>query len=248
MARGEQARRLNVFWQVCTMQPFQFSLRRLFLYTFIVAISLSAVVGIGQLLTGYDRDFRVLLTAFNVAMSSVLSLACGAALEARRGRIIPIAGIVLTLASGGMILFMTWATPRGDAEWYFKTMGTCSIFAIALSHISLLSIAQLAPRYNWALPLAKISILGVASIVTFAIYFGERLFHTANLWRWIAVAAIIDAATSVLIPIFHLLSRSELRAHAAPAAANTQAIDDEITRLESRLAELRRLRAETVTR
>jgi hypothetical protein len=224
------------------MQPFQFSLRRLFLYTFIVAISLSAVVGIGQLLTGYDRDFRVLLTAFTVAMGSVLSLSCGAALEAKRARVVPCLGIALALVSSLMLLFMIWAEPRGNSDTFVQTELVLSTFAIAFSHISLLSIARVGAKYAWSLPIAVISILAVASLVTVGIVFGEHAFHTRNLWRWVAVAAIIDAAMSVLIPIFHLLSRSELREPVAPAATSTQAIDDEIASLEARLAELRALR------
>ncbi len=60
--------------------------------------------------------------------------------------------------------------------------------------------------------------------------------------RWIAVTAIIDAMMSLLIPIFHLLSRTELRDQIAGTTSSLNDIDDEIARLEERLAELRRLR------
>jgi hypothetical protein len=60
----------------------------------------------------------------------------------------------------------------------------------------------------------------------------------------IAVAAIFDAAMSVLIPIFHLLSYREMKALDSGVEPRIEAIDAEIAHLEGRLADLRQLRME----
>jgi hypothetical protein len=57
--------------------------------------------------------------------------------------------------------------------------------------------------------------------------------------RYIAVAAIIDAAMSVLIPVFHLLSRGEMKALNSGVELTLADIDAEIAQLESRLFKLR---------
>ena len=59
----------------------------------------------------------------------------------------------------------------------------------------------------------------------------------------LGVAAIVDAAMTILVPLFHRLSRSEL----APMSdsmpiVETEAIDAEITTLKERIAELERIK------
>jgi len=218
----------------------QFTLRRLFLYVHIAAVACSAFIGIGQILTGNDDDFRVLLTAVVIALASICGLACGAAWESKRARVFPLGGMALTLIGAVCLLLMIWVPrPLHSPEWFLKTTAIVCIYAVALSHISLLCIARLAPRYTWARLVAIIAILAVATSVSAMV-----IAENADEWvlRWIAVAAIIDAAMSVLIPIFHLLSRKEVCRMLPDATPSPAEIDEEITRLEQRLAELRRLR------
>jgi len=217
---------------------FQFSLRRLFLYVHVVAVACSAFVGIGQILTGSDDDFRVLLTAITVALASVCGLACGAALESkRRPWIIPGAGLALTLVAALLVIVLIWSQPAGGGETLIRVTAITAVFAVACTHVSLLFIARLAQRFKWALILAVFSIFAVAILISWPILVDDS--PSDWLIRWIAVAAIGDATMSVLVPVFHVLSRSEYRATSAP---NPAEIDAEIARLEQRLVELRTLR------
>ena len=145
----------------------QFSLRRLFLYVHIVSVTCSAVVGIGQILTGHDRDFRVLLTAVTIALASVCGLGCCAALESKRARIVPIAGLVLTLIGATLIIAMIWSSLQDweNAAWLV------SVYAVACAHVSLLSIARLASRYSWAFVVAVAAIFTVATLISWLIVF-----------------------------------------------------------------------------
>lgn len=219
----------------------QFTLRRLFLYVHIVAVACSAFVGIGQILTGNDRDFRILLTTVVIALASICGLGCGAALESKRARIFPICGMVLTLLGVICLLVMIWGPRHNNPpEWFLKFTAIVCIYAVALSHIALLSIARLAPRYTWAFLVGILAILAVATSISALIAVDD----SPSEWvlRWIAVAAIIDAMMSVLIPIFHLLSRREINGKDGDCPPSVAAIDDEIAQLEQRLAELHKLR------
>lgn len=221
--------------------PYQFTLRRLFLYVHIVAVACSAFVGIGQILTGNDRDFRILLTTVVIALASICGLGCGAALESKRARIFPICGITLTLLGAICLLVLIWGPHHNNPpEWFLKLTAIACIYAVALSHIALLSIARLATRYTWAFLVGILAILAVATSISALIVVDE----SPSEWglRWIAVAAIIDAMMSVLIPIFHLLSRKEVHGKGQDTTPSLAAIDDEIARLEQRLAALRKLR------
>jgi hypothetical protein len=66
-----------------------------------------------------------------------------------------------------------------------------------------------------------------------------------GMFQLLGVAAIVDAAMTILVPIFHRLSRSDL----APmsdgiATVETEDIDAEIAKLKERIAELERKHAE----
>jgi hypothetical protein len=63
-------------------------------------------------------------------------------------------------------------------------------------------------------------------------------------FRVLGVAAILDAAITILIPVFHRLSRSDLAATSGPILSE---VEHEIRQLELRLAELHQLKASLET-
>jgi len=232
------------------LNAYQFSLRQLFLWMHIVAVACSAFAGVGQILVGYNNDFRVLFTAVTIALASVCALGCGSALEGKRATIIPVAGLVLTLLGTLMLLYLIWLERplQLSMQWYYCWMTIVCINAVACSHISLLSIARLSQRFRWASFLGLISILTVASLLSGLFISPNLQEFSPEFWRGffriMAVAAIFDAAMSVLIPIFHLLSHREMKALDSGVEPRLEAIDTEISQLESRLAKLRQLRME----
>jgi hypothetical protein len=224
---------------------YQFSLRQLFLWMHIVAVACSAFAGVGQILAGNYNEFRVLFTALTIALASVCALGCGAALEGKRAMIFPVAGLVLTLLGTLMLLYLIWLEPtRGPMVEFWGWTTVICIMAVACSHISLLSIARLSKRFRWAILLAVFSILTVASFVSLFVLSPQLRESWSGFFRIIAVAAIFDAAMSVLIPIFHLLSYREMKALDSGVEPRLESIDAEIAQLESRLATLRQLRIE----
>jgi hypothetical protein len=224
---------------------YQFSLRQLFLWMHIVAVACSAFAGVGQILFDNYQEFRVLFTAVTIALASVSALGCGAALEGKRAMIFPVAGLVLTLLGTLMLLYLIWREPtRGPIVEFLRWTTVICIMAAACSHISLLSIARLSKRFRWAILLAVFSILTVASLMSFFVMWPQLMESWSGSLTTLAVAAIFDAAMSVLIPIFHLLSYREMKALDSGVEPRLESIDAEIAQLESRLATLRQLRIE----
>jgi hypothetical protein len=102
--------------------------------------------------------------------------------------------------------------------------------------------ARLANWFQWSLLVAYVSIFGVAAIIALMIL-GSDSTGSEGIFRLLGVAAIIDGAFTILIPIFHWLSRGEFAARAPGSPATSLAdIDAEIARLRARLAELERHR------
>lgn len=67
-------------------------------------------------------------------------------------------------------------------------------------------------------------------------------FHVSDVvLRWTVVAAIVDATMTILIPVFHLLSRKQFSAGTADAPLSPNNVNAEIARIAAQLAELQAL-------
>jgi hypothetical protein len=222
-----------------------FSVTRAFLFTLIGSVGLGAVVGIITILAGHFGWFegRVLLTTATIAAASMCGLACGAYWATGRGRLIPAAGIVLSFLAASLVLVGMWG--EYNSEFYWKSAASCSVFAVALGHLALLSMARLAGWFRWSLVAAHAIILLVAGLIVVMILAEPR---GEGIFRLLAVAAILDAAVTLLVPIFHRLSRPEFPSETEPhddeghAELGLAVLDAEIAELKDRLAGLEQRR------
>jgi hypothetical protein len=230
--------------QVAIHKPAPLILKRTFLVALVISVILASLLGVSAVLFGGFGwlEFRVVLTAVVVSLSSLCGLSCGAALavEGREKRIVPWAGVILTTVAGAMFIVGAWS--EIDMGLYWQIAATSAVFAIACAHLSLLSLARLAPSFQWSLVAAHVVILGVAAMIALIIFSGLQMNF---MFRWLAVAGIVDAAISILIPIFQKLSRPEIASSDYdPPDGNHAAIDAEIGRLEKQIAEFRRMKGE----
>ena len=208
--------------------------KKLFLYLFLASIGASALVGIAILIFGNfgELEIRVLLTALTVTVTSILGLACGAFLETRRGRAIPVAGIILALVSGVMWMFVIWLEGnRGDT--FVRSLMSITVVSAACAHLSLLSLAKLERRFAWVRIAAHAAVWPLAAVLLFLIWDSEWMGEEIS-GRVTGVLSILVGVVTVITPIFHWLSRAE------PTAS---AIDAEIESLRAKIKELELKRA-----
>jgi hypothetical protein len=211
-------------------------LNRWFLRIFIASIVATALLGAAAIASpqsGWLADAKVLLTTATIAAASVCGLACGGCLS-RGHKVLPIAGLVLTTLSACLILIGLW--PEIESEAYWKLTASMSFFAIACAHLSMLFMADLAGSYRWAYLIAFQLILGLAALMAAGVIF-EVLFSNENYIRFTGVVSVLVAAITLLIPVFHFLSRdvvAQARAEADPLFA----VEEEIARTKKRLMEL----------
>jgi hypothetical protein len=222
-----------------------FPVKKAFLYALVGSVALSAILGILAILSGDFGwlELRILLTTVTIAVASIAGLACGAYLATRRGRTLPLAGAALSVLAAVMIIAGMWLEDLGS-ELYWKIAASASVFAVACAHLSLLSMARLAEWFRWSLAAAHAVILAVAALFVVIIFTeGDR----EGMFQLLAVAAVLDAAITVVIPILHRLSKADtapMKDGATPAARRRESIDAEIARLKARIAELERLKEE----
>jgi hypothetical protein len=220
----------------------QLNVKKFFLYLLVCSIALSALMGIWAIISGEFGELqgKTLGTTLTVVGTSILGLACGAFLESPRSenallRFVPIAGIVLSIVSATLALWMIW-TFFNSGEGIVKTFFICLIFAFSFAQLSLLSLARLAKRFCWSLTAAFIVILLLDSIISLVIIFASGS-EDEFVFRVIGVLSVTAAALTVMIPIFHRLSRTEFVDDNIPTITE---IDAEISQLEARLAQLKK--------
>ncbi len=219
-------------------------MKKPFLYSLVISVVLSALLGILAILSGSWGWFeiRILLTTVTISGASICGLACGAYLGAGKGRTLPSAGIILALLGAAMVIAGMWV--EIGPEEYWKTAASMAVFAVACGHLALLSMARLAEGFRWSLKLAHGVILGVAALIVLAIWSG---FKDLGMFRLLGVAAIIDAAITIVIPIFHRLSKAQLALpEEISPGSDPDPIDAEILRLKDRIAELERMKRQRV--
>ena len=213
-------------------------LKKVFLYLLIASVSISALLAIWVILADDFGDFqgRVLATTLSIVATSILGLACGAFGESAKAKhtalkIIPFLGTILTLVCAFTILGLIWELFRSQDSNILKTIAVSGIFAFSLSQLSLLSLANLSKNFRWSLTAAYIVVLGLASLISAIIIIEPRSEETF-IMRLIGVLSIIDGSLTVIIPIFHYLSRKDF---ANPTIAG---IDAEISKLNEQILAL----------
>ena len=218
-----------------------FNLKKLFFYLLICSIALSALMGIWAILSGEFGELqgKILATTSTVVGTSILGLACGAFLESPRARpsllrIVPIAGIILTIVSAAIILWLIWSADNWGEKIIFKTLSISLIFAFSLAQLSLISLARLARRFRWATVSAYV-VVPVLALIVSALIIVEPRSEDGLAIRLIGILAVTDAAITVMTPIFHFLSRTEFIDDSIPS---TTEIDREIAKLKVRIARL----------
>ncbi len=199
------------------------------------------VDGIWAIISGEfgELQVRILNTTTTIIGASVLGLACGAYLENQRTKnsptyFVPSAGIFLAVLSAAIILWMIWGNYGGREELLFKTLGVSLMFAFSFAQLSLLSLVRLAARFRWAIIAAYVSILTLAATASAIILFSQGSDNFFIL-RFIGVLTVVDAAVTMMIPIFHRLSRTEF---IDDETQSTDDIDAEIANLKAQISRL----------
>ena len=202
------------------------NIKRVFLYTLIGSVALSAVIGIGVILFGDfgQVEVRVLMTTLVITITSILGLACGAYLETGRGKYLPIAGIAFSIAAAVMSFLIIWDA-LDDSENFIKSFLSGTMLAAACSHLSLLSIARLDRRFSWTRITAVACVVLLCALLLYILWF-EPEGDSNVIYRILGVLGILLASVTVVTPVLHKLS--------SPAVPAT-----ELDELDRKIAELR---------
>ena len=189
-------------------------------------------------------EVQVILTTIVIAGSSLCGLACDLSRRPRGKNLLPKTGLIFTGLTAALLLVAIYG--EIDSELFWRTTGCVVILGVSTVHVCLLSIAHLAKRFQW------IHFIGVQVIFGFALLLCAvtwELIDFEAVTRLIAATSIMIAAFSLTIPILHRISKMDINGAAIRSPLeerNLAAIDDEIQRMQQRLAELHKIRASLV--
>lgn len=175
-----------------------------------------------------------MMTTLTITVTSILGLACGASLESGRGRVLPVAGMALSIVAAVMTLLIIWNV-YDRSETFIKATGTATLLALSCSHLSLLSLARLDRRFAWAKPLALASVWSLSVLLLYLMW-TEPESPSDLMFRVIGILSILVAAVTVMTPVFHKLSAGD--DEAAEIDAEIDKLKAQITELEERKSAL----------
>jgi hypothetical protein len=216
---------------------------KLLLRLFIASIVATTMVGLYVIAVpsqDWEYEIKVLLTTATIAGASICGLACGGCMTRGR-RVLPTIGLLLSVLSAGLALVGLWASPwQGPSNWdfwenYWKFTAIVIFYAIACAHLSMLLMARLDGMHRWAYLVAYYLILGLATVLSIGV--ALEFFEEERYWRLTGALSILVAAITLLVPVFHWLSR---KAAAVDEAEVDQlfAVEEEMARVRKRLIEL----------
>jgi len=203
--------------------------KKFFLYLLIASVGVSALMGIGVILFGNfgELEERVLLTTLTINVTSVLGLACGAYLESRRGKVLPLFGIIAAAASAVLWIYLIWHGTVHESI-FVRSLLSATLLATSCSLISLLLLANLDRRFIWSRYAVHISVWVLTAYLLYLIWDRDAI-GSETTPRILGTLSIIVAALTLVTPIFHKLSAGE---------ANVAEIDIEIASLKKRIEDL----------
>jgi hypothetical protein len=185
--------------------------RRPLLAVVLVSIAVNAALGIYALVApGFgDTQGKILTTSACVTGAGLFALACLPALERGKLMFLPPLGVAASVAGFGLLVLGLWLEADSAPVW--KSAGTLLLVGGWAALSSLLSLARLAPRFQWSFRAAValgliVTALGVAGM------WAE--VSSDGFWRGFGVVAVLLGALTLAIPVLQRVSRDEVAAEA----------------------------------
>jgi hypothetical protein len=204
----------------------RFAVRPLVFRTIILLVVVNAAAGIAVIVGGSgqlgDTESNVLETTALLSLATLLCLPCVLAHEAGRPKpftLLPSLAVSCLLIGTALGVYLAWDEAfSGDTDtriaWSFGIAG------VGLAHVCLLSLVRMQRRVVWLQLLAALLTAALAAMVISSIWTDIDEGGIED-WKWRAfiVAAILTAATSLLVPVTEHMLRSRVEPLGTPQRA-----------------------------
>lgn len=181
----------------------------------IIAVSLSALLGCIALLSSHlgETEEKVLISTLAIAGTSLLAMACGAAMGRPEVAGLARLGVYLAILTTPLALVGIWGEVGSGTFW--KLYGTVQVLAVATAHGALVRLARLRADRRWLLAatasLAFLLVAMLLAVIWRVVDPGETI------GRALGIVSILITAGTILVWVFHRMDRAEF-ASAGPLA------------------------------
>lgn len=196
-------------------------IRRIAVWTVVVALVITALIGIYTIVSGElgETQSKVMLTTLAVAAFSVLAL-CHLAIVERDVKAVGWIGIgtsALALITAAILIwwdFGDYMFQQGGYGNIVKTFTITGLVALSLAHANLMLLLQTAPL-RWIRSSLSVALILIAIVPTLIIpiiltdgMFPPQSFQDVY-WRFFAVILILDALCTIALPVATLIVRGQ---------------------------------------
>lgn len=204
--------------------------RRIAIWTVIVSLVLTALIGIYTIVVGEfgETQSKVMLTTLAVAAFSILAL-CHLAVFGRDVKVFGWIGIGTSGIALGLAATLIWWNyadytyqPSGLYMTLMKSFAITSLVAVSLAHANLMLLLQNSPL-RWLRSALSVALVFIAIVPTLVLpviltngSFPPQSFQDVY-WRFFGVILILDALATIALPVTTLIVRGQHK-HDAPAA------------------------------
>ncbi len=148
----------------------------------------------------HDLEAAALATSLLLTAAGVTSVACSAAIPERRiGRLIPLMGIISSVAGYALMIGAVWNDFEIKPLW--RTGGSLVSIAVSIGYASLLSDVHLIGRYRRLLWTAY-ALLAAGSLFVVAVIWG---FNPGDSWRFFGILGVLLGAITIAAPVVERL-------------------------------------------
>jgi hypothetical protein len=184
------------------------------LWSFIVFLCISALIGIVGVLSGDFGEFqaKVLATTSITALASICGLSCSAYCDRSKVPVVGQVGVGLALLFGVMVVVGIWGEID---EWeYWRLALTAMVYGVAFAHVLALLLLRLPAGHGWLHVVTGVLIAALATLIV-GIMWAEDA--SEGIFKLLSVLAILVGLGTLVIPVVSRLKRDQL-----PASAEAQ--------------------------
>ena len=184
--------------------------KKFFLRTFIVALSVSALIGIIIFLIGDfgETEVKVLSTTLAIGGFSITALGCSTIHERDEFRAFSLIGMLISVFGFLFTVSAIWVLFESNHNWVGQALFTFIILAVSTAHSALLLQIRAKTKnikYFLIATIICISIVGLMLIKTTINNFGESDIF----FRLLGVFAILDVLGTIATPILNKITVRE---------------------------------------
>lgn len=182
--------------------------RKFFLRSFIIALAISALIGIVIFLVGDfgETEMKILGTTLAIGGYSVTGLCCSTIYNRSEFQAYSMTGMLISVLGFIVTLISIWQIIDFDSIW--KIFVTLIILSVSTAHTSLLF--QITPKTKNIKYVLIATILFIAIVALMLIYAAINELEDNDLfYRVLGVFAILDVLGTIAIPILNRITDSE---------------------------------------